>query len=72
MCIINPKDTLLGKAHLMMDDARTKLADKSGLAAPRDFGSEWINGKGRSMYGKAPKPAKTTSPNTGLQIPTRS
>jgi len=67
MCV-SPDKTILGRTHLLFDDARTSLSKKLGIDAPRDFGSEWINGKSRSIYGKAPKPAPTTSPSTGLQI----
>ena len=67
MCM-SPNKTLLGKTHLMMDDARTKIANKIGIPALRDFGSEWMNGKSRSIYGKAPAAAKV---NSGLQIPTQ-
>lgn len=72
MCSLDK--TLLGRAHMYMDQQRTKLANKIGLPPLRDPLAEGIGGKSRSLYGKAPKAQPlaipTTSTNTGLQIPT--
>lgn len=69
MCV--GRGSILAQPFRTSDLLRSKIADKIGLQAPRDFAAEWVNGKAASNnnYKRERAPVVSDgSPYAGLVV----